>query len=75
MELTDESKPLTGFETPWGLFLFITMLFGLVIAEASFYRLIHIVLRGLENVDNFVTICGFFLQWEKSHDVFMSGFR
>ena len=54
MELTEESKPLTAFETPRGLFQFKTMPFGLVNSGASFCRLIRIVLQGLHNVDSFV---------------------
>ena len=54
MELSDESKTLTTFETPRGLFQFKTMPFGLVNAGATFCRLIRNVLRGLRNVDIFV---------------------
>ena len=52
VELTEESKPLTAFETPWGLFQFKTLPFGLVNSGASFCRLIRIVLQGLHNVDS-----------------------
>ena len=54
VELTEESKPLTTFETPRGLFQFKTMPFGLVNSGASFCRLIRIVLQALHNVDSFV---------------------
>ena len=54
VELTEESKPLTAFETPRELFQFKTMPFGLVNSGASFCRLLRIVLQGLHNVDSFV---------------------
>ena len=62
--LTDESKALTAFETPRGLFQFTTMPFGLVNAGASFCRLIRFVLLGLRNVDRFVGDTRVFLQRE-----------
>ena len=74
VELTEESKPLTAFETPRGLFQFKTMPFGLVNSGASFYRLIRIVLQGLHNVDSFVDDVGFFFILAGSYDVFTSGF-
>ena len=52
--LTDESKPLTAFQTPKGLFQFCVMPFGLVTASATFTRLMRLVLQGISNVDNFI---------------------
>lgn len=52
--LTEEAKPLTAFVTPDGLFQFKAMPFGLVNAPASFSRIMRDLLRGLDNVDNFI---------------------
>ncbi|KAK3109194.1 hypothetical protein FSP39_025154 [Pinctada imbricata] len=52
--LSDDSKPLTAFQTPKGLFQFRVMPFGLVTASATFTRLMRVLMQGLENVDNFI---------------------
>ncbi|KAK3085949.1 hypothetical protein FSP39_011202 [Pinctada imbricata] len=52
--LIENSKRLTAFQTPKGLFQFRVMPFGLVTASATFSRLMRIVLQGLQNVDNFI---------------------
>lgn len=54
LPLTDSAKPLTAFQTPLGLFQFVTMPFGLVCASASFSRIMRKLLYGLECVDNFI---------------------
>lgn len=46
--LTDSAKELTAFKTPWGLFHFCTMPFGLHGAPATFQRLMDQVLSGLQ---------------------------
>lgn len=46
--LSDTAKELTAFKTPWGLFHFCTMPFGLHGAPATFQRLMDQVLGGLE---------------------------
>ena len=52
--LTDNAKELTAFVTSDGLFQFKTMPFGLVNAPASFSRIMRDLLRGVDNVDNFI---------------------
>lgn len=52
--LTDNAKELTAFVTSDGLFHFKNMPFGLVNAPASFSRIMRDLLRGLDNVDNFI---------------------
>ena len=63
--MTDESKPLTAFEAPRGLFQFKTMSLFLVNAGASFCRLARFVLQGLQNIDMFVDeMWTFSLTWK-----------
>ena len=52
--LTDDAKELTAFVTSDGLYQFKTMPFGLVNAPASFSRIMRDLLRGVDNVDNFI---------------------
>ncbi len=47
--LSVQSKELTAFRTPWGLFQFSVMPFGLHGAPASFQRLMDCVLSGLSD--------------------------
>ena len=52
--MEDESKALTAFSTPSGLFLFRTRPFGLVNAPATFSRLMRKLLHGMTGVENFI---------------------
>ncbi|XP_068069442.1 uncharacterized protein isoform X2 [Danio rerio] len=45
--LTERARPLTAFRTPWGLFQFRFLPFGLHGAPATFQRLMDQVLQGL----------------------------
>lgn len=47
--LTAQSKELTAFRTPWGLYHFSVMPFGLHGALATFQRLMDLVLSGLSD--------------------------
>lgn len=52
--MSSEAKHKTAFVCPAGLFQFKVMSFGLVNAPATFSRLMRILLRGMENTDNFL---------------------
>lgn len=52
--LSDDAKKKTAYTCPSGLFHFKVMSFGLVNAPATFSRLMRILLKGLQNVDNFL---------------------
>ena len=60
------SKKLTAFVTPWGLFEFNYLPFGLSTAPATFARLMRIVLKDLENVVSFFDdICIYSETWDE----------
>lgn len=52
--MADESKRLTAFSTPSGLYQFRTMPFGLVNAPATFSRMMRKLLQGMNGVENFI---------------------
>jgi hypothetical protein len=52
--MSEESKPLTAFVSPDGLFQFNTMPFGLVNAAATFSRVMRKLLKGLQCVHNYI---------------------
>ena len=52
--MSENSKHLTAFLTPDGLFQFTVMPFGLVNAPASFSRLMRRLLNGLEGTVNYI---------------------
>ncbi|XP_063971781.1 uncharacterized protein LOC135159725 [Lytechinus pictus] len=54
MPMSPESKPLTAFLTPNGLFQFTVMPFGLVNAPASFSRMMRRLLNGLDGAVNYI---------------------
>lgn len=54
LPLAECSRPKTAFQTPKGLYHFCRMPFGLVTAPASFSRLMRLVLKDMENIDNFI---------------------
>ena len=50
VELADESRDLTTFISPWGLYRFRRVCFGLASAPAAFQRLMSRILEGLDGV-------------------------
>ena len=54
IKMKPSCKHLTAFVTSEGLFAFKKMPFGLVNSGATFCRMMRILLKGLEDVDNFV---------------------
>lgn len=54
IRMKESSKLLTAFVTSEGLFAFKKMPFGLVNSGATFCRMMRVLLRGLEQTDNFV---------------------
>lgn len=52
--MDQQSKHLTAFSTPSGLFQFTTMSFGLVNAPATLNKLMRKLLHGMNEVDNFI---------------------
>ena len=52
--MAKEDREKTAFSTPFGLFDFVRMPFGLQNAGATYSRIMRIVLDGLETTDNFV---------------------
>ena len=54
MPLVESAKKDTAFQTPWGLFQFRVLPFGMVCASASFSRMMRKLLEGLDWVENFI---------------------
>jgi hypothetical protein len=52
--LSMETKHMTAFQTTRGLFQLKVIPFGMVNSGAGFSRMMRKVLKGLQNVDNFV---------------------
>ena len=50
VELTEKAKTISAFVTPFGLFQYEVMPFGLSNAPSTFQRLINHIIRGLEGV-------------------------
>ena len=50
VELHEESRDLTTFITPWGLFRYKRVCFGLSSAPAAFQRIMKLLFEGLEGV-------------------------
>ena len=49
-----DSKEKTAFSTPYGLFQFRKLPFGLVTAPANISRMMRLLPDGLKDVDNFI---------------------
>ena len=54
ISIAKESREMTGFTTEQGTFHCLKMPFGLVTSGATFSRMVRRLLKGLENVDNYV---------------------
>ena len=52
--MAEGSRQMTGFTTDQGTFTFLKMPFGLVNSGATFSRMMRKLLKGLDNVDNYV---------------------
>ena len=61
VELSEDSRDLTAFITPWGLFRFKRVPFGLASAPAAFQRMMEKILEGIDGAIIYlddVLICG-----------------
>ena len=64
--IREEAKPYTAFITPFGLFQWNYMSFGLMNAPATFNRLMRKVLAGRDDVISYLDdICMFHATWEE----------
>ena len=52
--MAEGSRQMTGFTTDQGTFTFLKMPFGLVNSGATFSRMMRKLLKGLDNVDNYL---------------------
>ena len=67
MPLSEDSKHKTAFRTPRGPFQFRVMALGLVSAPATFSRLMRKLLKGMDNLDNFLDDILVLTETFKSH--------
>ena len=65
--LTEDSKHKTAFRTPRRLFQLRVMAFGLVSTPAKFSRLMRKLLKGMDNLDNFLNGILVFKETFESH--------
>lgn len=63
VRLTKRARELSAVVTPNGLFSYHRMPFGLRNAGATFHRLMHLVLRGLDNVEAYDDVVVFSDSW------------
>ncbi|XP_003740380.1 uncharacterized protein K02A2.6-like [Galendromus occidentalis] len=68
VELAENSRDLTAFITPWGLFRFKRVPFGLASAPAAFQRLMEQILWGIEGVIIYLDDVLIFGENEREHD-------
>ena len=68
VELAKASRDLTAFITPWGLFRYARVPFGLASAPAAFQRLMEKILAGIEGVIIYLDDVLVMGKNEKEHD-------
>jgi hypothetical protein len=67
--VAEQDRPKTAFSTPFGLYQFTRMPFGLQNAPATYGRMARKVLQGLEATDNFVDdVLSFTEEWRRHLD-------
>ena len=68
VELAEKSRDLTAFITPWGLFRFKRVPFGLASAPAAFQRMMEKILEGLAGVIVYLDDILIYGATESEHD-------
>lgn len=67
-ELHEDSRYITTFRTPWGMFRFKRLIFGVNCAPEMFQRTLENLLSGIKNVVNFIDDILIWGESEDEHD-------